>query len=650
MKCPHCGYWNKAAFPRCFQCGEPLSRAPRTPEWSHDLKDNAPETQYIRYDDISTQDDPPTVLQSEQTQLVDEIDDLNARRRRGSKYLNTMRSRAQEAQEALQNAPVIRPMPERDDYVRMEDRPPIEPLEDRQQKKVDQYINTMRGNVVAKPNNEEGEQADDPYMEDNNPYIQPRYIFDDEDDSAPILYDGYEQVQTESELGPYTDYAVPRIEGSYSSQSYSMFQNGEYAKNYIPRKKRKLMPRILTWLTIFLVVIAGTYWGITAYIEKSGNAIKESIASQTIIAEREVEGLPGHQVTISGREGAQIYVRELQSSYIITGGVASIEIPDYFWYESLENFTDETMDVTLTPFIKYSEGEQLALEPISYTIDVPLSNVALVNPVSMYQTVNSSIYEIKLNVEKGSTVIIDGNDLSSMITPSGNVSKNVQVLPIGENVYQVSVRSKYHREHNMEIVLNRELQEIPLEISGDTLEESTSEEASSKLFGTTMPGATITILSKHSDLDTSTTAIDGNFSFTAHYTVIGDNVITIQASYPGKADSQITQTIYWMPEADIYTKKAWALSSADYTDLINNIDIRKGQSYVCKGTITRIISETPQLAIMNTSEIEGGEQLVLLENSTKTTWEVGTYYRVFGDAYGLYDTMPRITGRYTYTY
>ena len=51
---------------------------------------------------------------------------------------------------------------------------------------------------------------------------------------------------------------------------------------------------------------------------------------------------------------------------------------------------------------------------------------------------------------------------------------------------------------------------------------------------------------------------------------------------------------------------------------------------------------------MNTSTIEGGEQLVLLENSTKTLWEAGKQYRIYADAFGLYDTMPRLTARYTY--
>jgi hypothetical protein len=53
------------------------------------------------------------------------------------------------------------------------------------------------------------------------------------------------------------------------------------------------------------------------------------------------------------------------------------------------------------------------------------------------------------------------------------------------------------------------------------------------------------------------------------------------------------------------------------------------------------------MAIMNIGS-ESFEKLVMIENSSKTTWVVGEKYRIYGDAYGLYDTMPRLTVRYTY--
>ena len=45
---------------------------------------------------------------------------------------------------------------------------------------------------------------------------------------------------------------------------------------------------------------------------------------------------------------------------------------------------------------------------------------------------------------------------------------------------------------------------------------------------------------------------------------------------------------------------------------------------------------------------ENKTQPVLVENFTKTTWEVGKYYRIYADVYGTYDGMPWLCARYTH--
>lgn len=739
MKCPHCGHWNKGSLTRCFSCGEPLAQnneSKKAPEWAAKLKEAQVDKQYLRYDDtLPDVEDVPQVTydendaaQNPQEELVDTLDELNARRRRGNEYLQEMRRRAREAQEAIASVPVIRPLPEEeDDYL------PDSPFYDEDDAAdfgdplppsatahiVDPFASAAEKAApasVSKTNAEESSRRSrrraaapplpinatpttnardinagkrtipvktDPY---SDPEIHPQYVFDDEDPNAPILYDGYERPLNENEVGAYTDYAFPRIndEGYATRNNYSDFYPGNRGNTYVARRKRSMLPRIVAFTVLGFALLIGAYFGYTFVSGQlsSGLVGNTQTQAQVTIEEREVNGLPGHVVTIASKEGAQIYVRELQSSYIITGGVAAIEIADYTWYEHLEEITTPTMDVTLTPFLKLSEGEQIALTPITYTVDIPLSPVTLVKPQSAYASVGTSIFEIKLNVEKGSKVIIDGANVSSLITTNGYVSKNVQVLPTGENKFQISVRSQYCRDNNMEVVLYRAPQEIPLELDGDTESESTAKTQSMTIYGTTLPGATVTIESTHTGLavagitatatpdadlgfvaptatpaptgkpeldgiNSITTDETGKFVFTSVFDTIGDNTITIRASYPGKTDSVITHTVSWIPDIDVYSRKAWGLGESDYTELINNINNRKGQIYVTTGTVTRVVSESPQLVIMNTN-MNGGEQLILLENSSKTIWEVGKVYRIYGDVFGLYDTMPRLTARYTY--
>ena len=58
-------------------------------------------------------------------------------------------------------------------------------------------------------------------------------------------------------------------------------------------------------------------------------------------------------------------------------------------------------------------------------------------------------------------------------------------------------------------------------------------------------------------------------------------------------------------------------------------------------------SKKPQEAIINTSE-DGKSRPVYIVNRSKTTWELGNYYRLYADVYGTYSSYPAMTVRYTY--
>ena len=128
------------------------------------------------------------------------------------------------------------------------------------------------------------------------------------------------------------------------------------------------------------------------------------------------------------------------------------------------------------------------------------------------------------------------------------------------------------------------------------------------------------------------------------------NSITIKASYPGKETTVVHYDVYYLPESKVYTAKAWPLNTAwDYSDLLSNISLRvsKSQIYECIGTVTQIISDSPQLAILEMGT-EESSRTALLENQSTDTWVIGQRYRIYADVYGLYNGMPRLVGRYTY--
>jgi len=234
------------------------------------------------------------------------------------------------------------------------------------------------------------------------------------------------------------------------------------------------------------------------------------------------------------------------------------------------------------------------------------------------------------------------------VDENGQLTYNATVQPKGDNVYQVSVRSPYCRDNSMEVVLFREVQEIPLDLAATTYTSTSLSRY--QVTCSTLPGADVDILSPHTDLNITNLSTTGEFSFYAVFDKIGDNTISIQATYPGKKPSRVDYVIYYLPNQDDYTRKAWSLTrAADYSELMGNISFRaeNTQIYVAMGEFSDFVTDSPQMAVMYCSE-DGKSQPVLLENRTKTTWKKGTYYRIYADVKGVYNGMPWLVARYTY--
>ena len=158
----------------------------------------------------------------------------------------------------------------------------------------------------------------------------------------------------------------------------------------------------------------------------------------------------------------------------------------------------------------------------------------------------------------------------------------------------------------------------------------------------------VNVLSSYSDLDITNTDRDGTFTFKALFDKIGDNTIVITADYPGKKQTRVEYTVYYVPSIDVYSRKAWDIVT-QYNDLMDNIDLRKSKSqiYVCIGKIVSIETTKPQRAFMECTT-KDGTVTVYIENSSQTVWNEGQAYRLYADAYGMYSSKPWLIARYTY--
>ena len=594
MKCPNCGSWNKASLPRCMRCGTPLRPNPDAePTWKSELKDGKGK-EYIRVDESGEAESAP----DSRDQLAQEMAELKQR-----KIAGASRQRALRAESARRgSAPsgmTIRTHRSVNTFWNVEDDP----------------ASTAR--FVSPEKKEEAESAGMRH-------------------EAGAFYDSFDETRSYDPLWSHQE----------MSSTYQLPRDTRLTK--LPSRRRGLrhVVRFLAVLLMLSVTGLAVFFGI-AFFQQRQATVKD--ANAAVVTASILNDLAAHTIMIPGEDGQQIYIRELHTSYIVTGGFATVQVEDHVWYDDYEGTLDETMEVTLTPFLKSASGQQTPMNPITYEISIPLSPITLDSPDSTYEEVSTAMATLSFTVRPGSTITINGEDYSDVVdAETGSVSINATIQPIGDNVFNVVVRSQYCRENTMTVVLHRAKQEIPLDLAADTYTSTNIQRL--QISCTTLPGATVEVLSPHSDLDITNVDTTGEFTFYAIFDQIGDNTITVTASMPGKQTSELNYVIYYVPSAAEYTVKAWALTNGGYSELLNNISLRAAnrQIYLAAGTITSMISEKPQMAIIDVGT-EGTEQLLMVENYSKTTWKVGEWYRLYGDVAGSYDGKPWLQVRYTYS-
>lgn len=631
MKCPNCGKWNQASLPHCIYCGQELPNdayGPQgVPAWQLELEDRDRKNTYVRVDETGEQEttnDPRDTLASEMA-------DLKSRKLMGEQKQRMLREEAARRGMAPSGRSV-RTTSNRGTFFSAYDDPDtaLRPVAPELVEEGEVAPDARRVVPVKYRTTYSSSQPEDEVYGYGNTR---RIVNIQHPDESETVYDGYHD----------TSAYLP----SFANQDE--YENSMRLKNAaLSRKPRRHSGRRILRFLVLLGMLGVAGWLAVAFVIPMLTADQNVDERTAVVIPTIRDDMAAHTVTIPGEDGQRITIRELRTSAIVTGGIATFDILDHVWYDNYEDYLQDTMTVTLTPYVITDSGKQQALEPIHYEIDIPLSPIELSTPDSPYQVVSTALYNIVFYVREGSTVTINGEDYSDLVnTEGGKVSYNATVQPIGENNFEIRVRSQYCRENTLTVTLYREKQEIPLDLASDIA--STNDDGFMTVRGTTLPGAVVKVLSPYSDLDITNTAVDGSFSFVAKFDKIGVNTIIITADYPGKATTRVEHNVTYVPNVDIYSRKAWSMKDM-YTNYMDNLSTRVAnqQIYVCqKAIVTSIETTKPQRAFVNVGT-EESPMLVYVENGSRTTWEVGKCYDLYGDAYGMYDSKPWLIVRYTY--
>ena len=356
------------------------------------------------------------------------------------------------------------------------------------------------------------------------------------------------------------------------------------------------------------------------------------------------DGRVAHAITFYGKDGSSVFIKELDQSYLLTGGLTRIEIPDSRWFHENPDDAEAAM-ITMTPVLENENGAYTDLPPLQLTVSVPESPLKMISPDNDFVQVANSIYSMQLQVVPNSKVLVNGEDVTDVVDYTGLLSANINV-GYGDNNISILVTTLNHRQTRKDIVLYREQQDIPIEPSLNL--PKTSSKDTMSISGTMDPSATLAVDTDYVE-DSIKVDQDGGFSFKARFSTIGDNIVTFRAQKPGLTDSVVSVHVKYVPSLNEYSRKAWKM---DWKNLTLTYRQWFGKIFLCKGPIVEIIQDETPLVVINVGT-EDAPQYVILDNaSALASPSVGVTYTAYADVAGngnyFYADVycPRLTARY----
>ena len=203
---------------------------------------------------------------------------------------------------------------------------------------------------------------------------------------------------------------------------------------------------VLCWIACFIVLGIGVYKLVFWIDEYKIERLYTRGAYTPTLGEMQLsDGRNAHTVVFYGKDGDVIYLPELNRSLTICGGIARLEIADSEWFGSDVSEYDYA-DVHFAPILIEEDGTETQLPVIDYTVNVPESPLTVISPAKDGMSVVTSTYPLELQVVPGSSVYVNGEDLSDRVDRSGVLDDTrLSVQPIGDNSYTIIVRTPSHK-------------------------------------------------------------------------------------------------------------------------------------------------------------------------------------------------------------
>lgn len=415
-----------------------------------------------------------------------------------------------------------------------------------------------------------------------------------------------------------------------------------YQKNKTSSIPMRFLKSLLTILTLIVVGVA--IFTLVHHMGRQTNQntnVSKSIAVSWSVEETTKDDEKAYRVvfnTVNGKE-----VNFLGQSAIVENGRAEFIVTERQLYSYFPILNEDGLYEVILDATIISPSLPDSTERVSIVLTPPYhyAPFTLLQPSSWETEFQGNSSKVAFKIEPGSTVIINEQDFSDLVSEDGRFEKEFKLPPQqDEMILDIRVSCDGYLDNIQQLILRKKELDVPLTINETSPIFST--ELWIKVSGITHPDAVIETdqeIFEQPNIDRET----GAFEVYVKAERPGYTLCTLTAKVEDK-ESSVEVVLERKTTVDTYTSTAW---KPDFNQLQQDEQLNNGRHFVFTGYIKDII-ETGDKNVFTVNLTEESEQLFYVEYWGSFEFSMGDRIRVFGNRWGNKNGIPRFLAKYIY--
>lgn len=368
-----------------------------------------------------------------------------------------------------------------------------------------------------------------------------------------------------------------------------------------------------------------------------------NVQAPSVSLKQDESGASYYECIFYGQPGDSVYLTVKNQYYSFDeSGKYTVEL-------RLSDFVDakapleNTYSASVTYRYRQSNGQEteLTLEnPLVFNISS--TQLKLIAPEAESQEIFEENYSVIFKVDAGSTVLVNGRDISSSINSQGRATYNVTLGPGSSEELNIQATAPYHSSISKTITISRAPLNVNFSIAANTPRSVNT--ATVEISGVVDTGATLSC-ADYTLSNPEINPLTGAYRVSVQLPGYGRHRIILTATSAEGQTSSLAHTVLYLPEEDAYTRDVWVYDPAIVSDPSRYI----GRNYLLNGVDVVEILDSPNTIFTVNMGTDEAPQYLAVEYYGSRSIQPGDTYRIFGQVIGSYQGMTLIGGYFLYT-